>query len=393
MNSHKIIAPSLGESVSEATIATWLKKEGEFVSVDETIVEIETDKVTLEVSAPVSGIIETIAVQEGGTIHVGDVLGFVKEGSVGTNDASKDVSSGTTHNKKQETASTEHSHVAMPSAEKHLKEKGLRPEDVTGTGKDGRILKGDVLAYKPIDTNAHAPTMDEKEEKRVPMSKLRQRIAERLKEAQNTAAILTTFNEVDMSAVMDLRTKHKSAFEKKYGIKLGFMSFFIKASVKALREFPAVNGEIQEKEIVYKNYYDIGVAVSAPQGLVVPIIRDADLMEFAEIEQSIVNYGTKAKENKLTISDMTGGTFTISNGGVFGSLMSAPIINPPQSAILGMHKIQERPVVVNKEIVIRPMMYLALSYDHRIIDGREAVSFLVSIKESLENPEKLLLDL
>lgn len=395
MSDKKIIAPSLGESVSEATVAGWLKKVGESVEMDETIVEIETDKVTLEVSSPISGVIESIEINDGESLKEGDILGSVKEGSESSNASSEENKEKIEENEESNDHNNgnkkiDHSKTSMPSAEKIIKEKGLNPSDIKGTGKDGRILKGDVIS----ENNSNKKTeITDQEEKLVPMSKLRQKIAERLKHAQNTAAILTTYNEVDMTAVMDIRKKHKDNFEKKHGIKLGFMSFFIKAAVKALREYPNVNAEIKGKDILYKNYYDIGVAVSAPNGLVVPIVRDADLMEFHEIESSIVGYGKKAKENKLTIADMTGGTFTISNGGVFGSLMSAPILNPPQSAILGMHKIQDRPMAINKEIVIRPMMYLALSYDHRIIDGREAVSFLVSIKESLENPEKLLLDL
>lgn len=392
----EIKVPSLGESVTEATVAKWFKKEGEAVAMDELLVELETDKVTLEVNAPVSGTIEKIEAPEGATVEVGALLGFIKEGAV----AAKTASVTSIKAPKQPAKAPEAPKaapqlapvVASPAARKIAAENNLVARDIPGSGKDGRVTKADALAAASAPAVVSVSSNEPREE-RVKMTRLRKRIAERLKESQNTAAILTTFNEVDMSNVMALRNQYKDVFEKKHGIKLGFMSFFVKAAIAALKELPAVNAEIDGDDIVYKNFYDIGVAVGTPQGLVVPIVRDADRLSFAGVEGAIVNLGKKARDGKLTVEDMTGGTFTISNGGVYGSLLSTPIINPPQSGILGLHKIQERPMVVNGKVEARPMMYLALSYDHRIIDGKEAVTFLVRVKDAIEDPQRLLLDL
>lgn len=412
----QIKVPTLGESVSEATVAQWLKKEGEAVEADEPIVELETDKVTLEVNAPEAGVISKIIAGEGDNVEVDAILGEISEGGA-ANDAKKSEpkeakkSEAKAESKAEsKSADADDDKAAMPAARKLMEENGLSVSDVKGTGKDGRILKEDVQnfidnggkkASAPASSSAPTPTYSmegpsretgEREEKK-PMSRLRQRIAERLKEAQNTAAMLTTFNEVDMTAVMELRNEYKESFEKRHGVKLGFMSFFTKAAIQALKEFPAVNAEISGTDIIYKNYYDVGVAVSTPQGLVVPVVRDADQMNFAAIEAKITELGSKARDGKLSMEEMTGGTFTITNGGVFGSLLSTPILNRPQSGILGMHSINKRPMVMpDGSIAARPMMYLALSYDHRIVDGREAVSFLVKIKEALEDPQRLLLD-
>ncbi len=390
-----IVVPALGESVSEATVAKWLKAAGDAVAADEPLVELETDKVTLEINAPAAGTLAEVVAPKGANVKVGQVLGRVAAGA------------GAAAPKKADPAPAAVSAVNVapvvaapavpapgptpgPAARKALAEAGLTPAAVPGSGKDGRVTKQDVvvaLATPPSPAVSAAGR-----EERTPMSRLRQRIAQRLKEAQNTAAILTTFNEVDMSHLIALRNAYKDGFEKKHGVKLGFMSFFTKAAIQALKEIPAVNAEIDGDTVVYKNHYDIGVAVGTPNGLVVPVVRDADLLTFAEVEKKIGEYGVKARDGKLTMEEMTGGTFTISNGGVYGSLMSTPILNPPQSGILGMHKTQDRPVVVNGQIVVRPMMYLALSYDHRIIDGREAVTFLVRIKELIEDPQRLLLE-
>jgi 2-oxoglutarate dehydrogenase E2 component (dihydrolipoamide succinyltransferase) len=384
--SRDVIVPTMGESITEATIAKWLKNKGDAVALDEPLVELETDKVTLEVSAPCAGVLSEVFAKEGDVVEVGAIIGRVTQGE--SPPPKKEEP------KKEEVqvkpAIVETSKVTeaiplSPAVRKLATENQITPEKVQGTGKDGRITKGDVLTYiaEPQKTEARV--------ERVRMSRLRQRIAERLKEAQNTAAILTTFNEADMTNIMDLRSQLKDSFEKRHGVKLGFMSFFVKACIVALKEIPAVNAEIDGDELVYKNYYDIGVAVGTPQGLVVPVVRDADKKSFSDIEKDVANLGQKARDGKLSMEDLTGGTFTISNGGIYGSLMSTPILNPPQSGILGMHKIQERPVALNGQIVIRPMMYLALSYDHRIIDGKEAVTFLVRVKECLENPERILL--
>ncbi len=389
----EIKVPALGESVSEAGIAKLHKKIGDAVKADELIVELETDKVTLEVNAPSAGVITDLKVKEGDNVKVGDLIALMQEGG-----AAVKVAASTAQVSVQAQAPTQNnnSQFLSPAPKKLAAENNVDTSVISGSGKDGRVTKGDVLeaiSSGSVAAKSAPVAAGSKPTERVKMSKLRQKIAERLKESQNTAAILTTFNEVDMTEVMALRAQYKDAFEKKHGAKLGFMSFFVKACVTALKELPAVNAEIDGTDIVYKNFYDIGVAVGSPQGLVVPVLRDADHLNLAQIEKGIADLGVKARDGKLTIPDLTGATFTISNGGVYGSLMSTPIINPPQSAILGMHKIQERPMVVAGEIKIRPMMYLALSYDHRIIDGKEAVTFLVRVKELLEDPRRLVLDM
>ena len=402
----EIKVPPLGESVSEAAIAKLYKKVGDAIKADEILVELETDKVTLEVNAPSSGTITALKVNQGDNVKVGDVIATMEAGDVKVAAVSVAPSSSNTEKTIVGSApQTADSAAPVSPAPKRLAtENNIDVSKIAGSGKDGRVTKGDVLEViaggGPASNNSSAPAVakpatnfGEKPVERVRMSKLRQKVAERLKESQNTAAILTTFNEVDMTSVMALRNEYKDSFEKKHGIKLGFMSFFVKACITALKEIPAVNAEIDGTDIVYKNFYDLGIAVGSPQGLVVPVLRDADKLNLAEIEGGIGELGKKARDGKLAIADLMGATFTISNGGVYGSLMSTPIINPPQSGILGMHKIQERPMVVAGEIKIRPMMYLALSYDHRIIDGKEAVTFLVRIKELLEDPRRLLLDL
>jgi 2-oxoglutarate dehydrogenase E2 component (dihydrolipoamide succinyltransferase) len=401
----EIVVPALGESVQEATVAKWLKKVGDSIAVDEPLVELETDKVTLEVNAKSAGVLKEIKVQTGSNVAVGAVLGSIGEGAgaAAAPKAAKSDAPVKTEPKAVQAAAKPVSNDSFlsPAVRKLVDDKKVDTSNISGTGKDGRLTKGDVLEAlnkAPAAPAAKAPaapsgprTHADREE-RVRMTRLRQRVAERLKDAQNTAAMLTTFNEVDMTHVMALRTQYKDSFEKKHGTKLGFMSFFVKAAVQALKDFPAVNAEIDGTDIVYKNYYDIGVAVSAPTGLIVPVLREADAKGFAQIEKEIVDLGTRARDGKLALDELSGGTFTITNGGIFGSLMSTPILNPPQSGILGMHKIQERPIAVNGQVVIRPMMYLALSYDHRIVDGKEAVSFLVRIKDAIEDPQRLLLD-
>jgi 2-oxoglutarate dehydrogenase E2 component (dihydrolipoamide succinyltransferase) len=412
--STEIRVPTLGESVTEATIGQWFKQVGDAVSADEPIVELETDKVTIEVPAPASGVLEAIAAQPGDTVDVGALLGAIAAGAgaaVAPKAAPKAEAPAAAlaapAAAPQAAAATDR--APAPSAQKLINEKGLDAGAIAGSGKAGQVLKEDVLAAlakttapaaaapapaaKPAAPRAPSSADDAVREERVKMTRLRQTIARRLKDAQNTAAMLTTFNEVDMKPVMDLRNQYKELFEKKHGVKLGFMGFFTKAVVHALKEIPAVNAEIDGDDLIYKQYAHIGVAVGTDKGLVVPVVRDADQMSIAEIEKEIGNLGRKARDGQLSMADMQGGTFTISNGGVYGSLMSTPILNAPQSGILGMHKIQERPVVVGGQIVIRPMMYLALSYDHRIVDGKEAVTFLVRVKESLEAPERLVLDL
>jgi 2-oxoglutarate dehydrogenase E2 component (dihydrolipoamide succinyltransferase) len=394
----EIKVPPLGESVSEASIAKLHKKVGDAVKADELILELETDKVTLEVNAPANGVISELKVKEGDSVKVGDLVALMQEG--GSSQAKPVASASATPNLQASVASNKISsqHELSPAPKKLATENNIDTSSIAGSGKDGRVTKGDVLdvianGAKTVVVQNAPQASGSKPTERVKMSKLRQKIAERLKESQNTAAILTTFNEVDMSAVMALRSEYKDVFEKKHGVKLGFMSFFVKACIVALKELPAVNAEIDGTDIIYKNFYDIGVAVGSPQGLVVPVLRDGDKLNLAGIEKGISELGVKARDGKLTLPDLAGATFTISNGGVYGSLMSTPIINPPQSAILGMHKIQERPMAINGEIKIRPMMYLALSYDHRIIDGKEAVTFLVRIKELLEDPRRLVLDI
>ena len=387
----EIRVPALGESVTEATIAKWFKNVGDTVKADEPMVELETDKVTVEVPAPASGKLSAIAAASGSTVKVGALLGAIEEGAAG-NSTAKPAAVAPVAAKVAEPTKVET--PLSPAVRKIVTENQIDPASVAGTGKDGRLTKGDVLEQlsKPAAMPAAAPAPAGGEE-RVKMSRLRLTIARRLKEAQNTAAMLTTFNEVDMSAVMTLRNSFKDVFEKKHGVKLGFMSFFAKAVIQALKDVPAVNAEIDGEDLVYKNYYHLGVAVGTEKGLVVPVVRDVDRMSFATIEKTISDYGKKARDGQLQIADMQGGTFTISNGGVYGSLMSTPILNAPQSGILGMHKIQDRPVAAGGQVVIRPMMYLALSYDHRIVDGKEAVTFLVRVKESLEDPQRALLDL
>ena len=394
----EIRVPALGESVTEATIAKWFKNVGDAVKADEPMVELETDKVTVEVPAPASGKLTSISAAAGTTVNVGALLGAIEEGAAGA--AAKPAAAAPVAApapaKIAELAKADA--PLSPAVRKIVTENKLDPASIPATGKDGRLTKGDVIeqlsrpAAAPVSLPAAAPAPSGGEE-RVKMSRLRLTIARRLKEAQNTAAMLTTFNEVDMSAIMTLRNSFKDVFEKKHGVKLGFMSFFAKAVIQALKDVPAVNAEIDGEDLVYKNYYHLGVAVGTEKGLVVPVVRDADRMSFATIEKTIADYGKKARDGQLQIADMQGGTFTISNGGVYGSLMSTPILNAPQSGILGMHKIQDRPVAIGGQVVIRPMMYLALSYDHRIVDGKEAVTFLVRVKESLEDPQRALLDL
>ncbi|AZL15613.1 2-oxoglutarate dehydrogenase complex dihydrolipoyllysine-residue succinyltransferase [Rickettsiales endosymbiont of Stachyamoeba lipophora] len=387
----EIKVPSLGESVTEATVGKWLVKEGDAVKQDQNLVELETDKVTMEVTSPAAGLIEKISIQAGATVEIGAILGLLKAGDfkATANEQNKVESP---EPKAQE--KSQESKILSPAAQKLAIENNIASQNISGTGRDGRVTKGDILdaVNKPSTIMSPAVSADKPVEI-VPMTRLRKKIAERLKESQSTAAMLTTFNEVDMFEVMELRKKHKDAFEKKFGVKMGFMSFFVKAAVAALKELPAVNAEISGENIIYKNYYDIGVAVGTEQGLVVPVVKNADKLSFAGIESEIMNLAKKARDGKLSMSDLSGGTFSITNGGIYGSLMSTPIINPPQAGILGMHKIEERPKALKGQVVIRPMMYIALTYDHRLIDGKEAVTFLVKIKESIENPEKLLLDL
>ncbi len=426
-----IVVPEMGESVSEGTVGRWLKAVGDAVAADEALVEIETDKVTAEIPAPTAGVLAEIVAAEGSDVEVGAIIGRIAAGATAAAKAEAPAPAAPTPAAAApkpaapaavpQPASAEH--PLAPAVRKLVDENGLDPAQIQATGKDGRLTKGDVLAFleggakkttpaRAAATAAPAPRaagfvpaaeMPAREpnprgEERVRMTKLRQTIATRLKEAQNTAAMLTTFNEIDMSAVMALRAEFRDDFEKKHGVKLGFMSFFVKAAIKALHELPAVNGEIYGDEIVYKNYYDIGIAVGGAQGLVVPVLRDADKKGFAEIEAAIGDFGARARDGKLTMAELTGGTFTITNGGIFGSMLSTPILNPPQSGILGMHNIVKRAVVEtdakgNDNIVVRPMMYVALSYDHRIVDGREAVTFLVRMKQALEDPQRLLLDI
>jgi 2-oxoglutarate dehydrogenase E2 component (dihydrolipoamide succinyltransferase) len=422
----EIKVPTLGESVTTATVARWIKQPGEAVALDEPLVELETDKVTVEVNAPVAGVLTAVSVPEGTEVEVGAVLGVVDPaaaqtvagpaanptagvrppprpiGPVSRPAAPPPLPSPAPQSSVPAASAIAVAHAPLPAAAKMMEERHVPADAVgTGSGKDGRITKGDVLEFlnrpAPPPTAVAAPTaprVPDQREERVRMTRLRRTIAARLKEAQNTAAMLTTFNEVDMSAVMALRTEYRDAFEKKHGgVRLGFMGFFVKACVTALQEFPAVNAEIDGEDIVYKHFVHMGIAVGGAGGLVVPVVRDADRMGFAEIEKAVADFGRRARDGTLKLDELTGGTFSITNGGVYGSLMSTPILNPPQSAILGMHKIQERPMVVGGKIEIRPMMYLAVSYDHRIVDGKEAVSFLVRVKEGVEDPRRLLLGL
>ena len=401
----EIKVPNLPESVSSATVATWHLKAGDAVKREQNLLDLETDKVMLEVPSTVDGILKEIRVQAGATVQAGDILGILEEGAAAAAAPAPAKAAAAAAPAASSAAGIMTSDDSQsPAVRKLLSELGLSASQISGSGKGGRLTVEDVKAYaakpapsKPAATPAAAPSAPRaagaREEQRVPMTRIRARIAERLIEAQSTAAMLTTFNEVDLKAINDLRAKYKDQFEKAHGVKLGFMSFFVRAVIEALKKYPAVNASIDGNDIIYHGYYDIGIAVSSPRGLVVPILRDADQLSFADIEKAIAAYGAKAKDNKLTMEDLSGGTFSVTNGGIFGSMMSTPILNPPQSAILGMHGITERPVVVNGEIVIRPMMYLALTYDHRIIDGREAVLSLRTIKECLEDPAKLLLQL
>ncbi|MDB4080572.1 2-oxoglutarate dehydrogenase complex dihydrolipoyllysine-residue succinyltransferase [Amylibacter sp.] len=390
----EVRVPTLGESVTEATLATWFKKTGDTVTQDEMICELETDKVTVEVAAPVSGLLSEIVAAEGVTVGVDALLAQISE----VPDSNLIKNENTKLNKDKSASTIEINAIKnAPSAEKLMAENKIT--NISGTGRDGRVMKGDVLdaiANPTPSLSAGAPAkprQDNTREERVAMTRLRQTIARRLKESQNTAAMLTTYNEVDMTAVMDLRAEYKDLFLKKHGVKLGFMSFFTKACCHALNEIPEVNSEIDGTDVIYKNYVNMGIAAGTPTGLVVPVINDVDKMSFAEIEKAISEKGARARSGKLSMTEMQGGSFTISNGGVYGSLMSSPILNPPQSGILGMHTIQKRPIVINDKIVIRPMMYLALSYDHRVVDGKGAVTFLVRVKEALEDPRRLLMDL
>lgn len=433
----ELVVPEVGESITEVQIGQWLKNEGEQVQVDQGVVEIESDKATLEVPAPVTGIISRVLKKAGETAKVGEVIAYLEEGTVADVPSEEKAApqaapppppkreaqaSEAAPDSEGAQAPAQEEPFVMPAARRALEQAGLEPSDVKGTGPGGRVLKEDVLRHlegpaaarsaasapaappeappppppppppsaAPVTPSTPAGTRMEEE---VPMSPLRATIARRLVEAQQTAALLTTFNEADMSAVIALRTRLRESFEKKYGVKLGFMSFFVKAAVDALKQFPAVNAEIRGETIVYRNYYDIGIAVGGGKGLVVPILRNAELMSFAEIEQAIADFAARAKENRIGLEELKGGTFSISNGGIYGSLLSTPIVNPPQSGILGLHAIQDRPVAVDGQVVIRPMMYLALTYDHRIVDGREAVSFLRRIKECIESPERMLLEI
>ena len=399
----EIKVPTLGESIAEATLGQWLKQPGQPVAADEPIASLETDKVAVEVTAPVAGKMGAHAVTEGTTVNVGAVIGYIEASGAPAKAAASAAPAPAATTAESDDAGDL---TLSPAVRRLVLELGIDPSKIKGTGKDGRLTKEDVLAAAKTQSDpAPAPQilaetpapaaapLSARGEERVRMTRLRQTVAKRLKEAQNTAAMLTTFNDVDMTEVMAARAKYKDLFEKKHGVRLGFMGFFTKAVCMALRDIPAVNGSIEGEEIVYRNYADISVAVSAPNGLVVPVIRDAQAMSVAEIERTIGDFGKRAKDGTLTMDDMKGGTFTISNGGVFGSLMSTPIINPPQSAVLGLHRIEDRPVVRDGQIVIRPMMYLALSYDHRLIDGREAVTFLVAVKNAIEDPTRLLIDL
>jgi len=414
----EIRVPTLGESVTEATIGKWFKKAGDTVAVDEPLVELETDKVTIEVPAPAAGVLTDVAVKDGDTVAVGALLGAIKEGpgappakpqAKPADAAPKPAPAQVPQPAPSKPAATPAADTAQaPSVRKIAAETGVDPSSVPGTGKDGRVTKGDMLAAieraaaqptpvaapaAAVHVRAPSPADDAAREERVRMTRLRQTIARRLKDAQNTAAMLTTFNEVDMSHVMALRTQYRELFEKKHGVKLGFMGFFVRACVQALKEIPAVNAEIDGTDIIYKNYYHIGIAVGTERGLVVPVVRDCKMKSLAEIEKAISDFGRRARDGTLKIDELQGGTFSITNGGIYGSLMSTPILNAPQSGILGMHKIQERPMAIAGKVEIRPMMYLALSYDHRLVDGREAVTFLVRVKESLEEPARLVLDL
>ncbi len=385
-----LVVPTLGESVTEATVSKWLKQVGDPVKADEPVVELETDKVSVAVPSPEAGVLSEIKIQEGTTVNVGAVLG-----SIGTASVSKKESFKAPEPVKPKTIEvpTSKKEILSPAVKRIIEEKRIDISTISGSGRDGRILKGDLLESMGLPSVASSARATKGDEERVKMTRLRATIAKRLKEAQNNAAMLTTFNEIDMSRIIEMRAEYKEGFQKKYGVKLGFMSFFVRSCVEALKAFPIINAEIQQDEIVYKNYYNIGVAVGTEKGLVVPVVRDADELSFADIEKQIVALGEKAKTGQLSIEELQGGTFTITNGGIYGSMLSTPILNPPQSGVLGMHNIVQRAVVVEEKIEVRPIMYLALSYDHRIIDGKDAVSFLVRVKEYLEDPRRLFLNL
>jgi len=385
-----LVVPTLGESVTEATVSKWLKQVGDSVKADEPVVELETDKVSVAVPSPEAGVLSEIKIQEGSTVNVGVVLG-----SIGTASVAKKESFKAPEPVKPKTIEvpTSKKEILSPAVKRIIEEKRIDISTISGSGRDGRILKGDLLESMGLPSVASSARATKGDEERVKMTRLRATIAKRLKEAQNNAAMLTTFNEIDMSRIIEMRAEYKEGFQKKYGVKLGFMSFFVRSCVEALKAFPIINAEIQQDEIVYKNYYNIGVAVGTEKGLVVPVVRDADELSFADIEKQIIALGEKAKTGQLSIEELQGGTFTITNGGIYGSMLSTPILNPPQSGVLGMHNIVQRAVVVEDKIEVRPIMYLALSYDHRIIDGKDAVSFLVRIKEYLEDPRRLFLNL
>jgi 2-oxoglutarate dehydrogenase E2 component (dihydrolipoamide succinyltransferase) len=389
----EIKVPKLPESVADATLVTWHKKAGDTVKRDENLADLETDKVVLEVPAPADGVLKEIRMPAGSTVTSDQLLALFEAGAVGAAPAAKAATAAAAPAAAPAAASTAGAEKLSPAVRRVVEEKGIDPSSVAGTGKDGRLLKSDAMAApaKPAWVPVAALPAGARVERRVPMTRLRTRIAERLVQAQSTAALLSTFNEVDLTAVQDLRARHKDSFEKAHGVKLGFSSFFVRATVEALKKYPVINASVEGNDILYHEYYDIGVAVSTERGLVVPVLRDADQLSFAGIEKGVSDFAARARANQLTMDDLTGGTFSITNGGVFGSLLSTPIVNAPQSAILGMHKIQERPVALKGQVVIRPMMYLALSYDHRIIDGKEAVQFLVSIKDALEDPGRLLI--
>ena len=397
----EVKVPQLPESIADATLVNWHKKLGDSVQRDENLVDLETDKVVLEVPAPVAGVLKKIVKEDGATVVSGEVLAIIEEGAVvaAVEKPVSEAASGSAGSEQRQKSA----HKLSPSVRRLLEERDIDPGEITGSGRGGRISKSDVMKYvesgsesadeRPTTGTSPAEPSGSRQDRRVPMTRLRSRIADRMVEAQSTAAMLTSLNEVDLSAVKELRQRYQGNFEKKYGVRLGFMSFFAKASVEALKKFPSVNASVEGNDIIYHDYYDIGVAVSTDRGLMVPILRDVDLLSYAGIEKAIVGFAGRARDGNITIEDLTGGTFTITNGGVFGSLMSTPILNMPQSAILGMHAIKDRPVAVDGEIVVRPMMYIALTYDHRIIDGREAVQFLVSIKETLEDPARLMLQI
>ena len=387
-----LVVPTLGESVTEATVSKWLKQVGDPVKADEPVVELETDKVSVAVPSPEAGVLSEIKIQEGSTVNVGVVLGSI---GAGTASVAKKESFKAPEPAKQKTieVSTSKKEILSPAVKRIIEEKRIDISRISGSGRDGRILKGDLLESMGLPSVPSSARATKGDEERVKMTRLRATIAKRLKEAQNNAAMLTTFNEIDMSRIIEMRAEYKDGFQKKYGVKLGFMSFFVRSCVEALKAFPIINAEIQQDEIVYKNYYNIGVAVGTEKGLVVPVVRDADELSFADIEKQIVALGEKAKTGQLSIEELQGGTFTITNGGIYGSMLSTPILNPPQSGVLGMHNIVQRAVVVEEKIEVRPIMYLALSYDHRIIDGKDAVSFLVRVKEYLEDPRRLFLNL